>query len=145
VWVLGGSVNAHELNIAHINDHHSNMRPFPAKLTIDGQPVRVSLGGFARLVTAIHELEQSEPNLLKIHAGDAITGMPYYNFFKGESDTRFMNEACFDAFVFDNHEFDLSDAGLQTFLDYLQASPDCDTSVLSANVHPFWNPLDANA
>ena len=142
VLMLGFGVNAYELNIAHINDHHSNMRPFAATLTIDGQAVRVSLGGFARLATAMDELEQSEPNLLKIHAGDAITGTPYYKFFKGESEARVMNEVCFDAFVIGNHEFDSSDFGLKTFLDYLHASPDCDTSVLSANVHPaFGAPL----
>jgi 5'-nucleotidase / UDP-sugar diphosphatase len=133
---LTGSVSAYELNIAHINDHHSNMRPVPASLTIDGEPIRVSLGGFARLATAFNEIEQSEPNLLKIHAGDAITGTPYYKFFKGESDARVMNIVCFDALVIGNHEFDSSDDGLRLFLDYLGASPQCNTSVLSANVHP---------
>lgn len=133
---LTGPVSAYELNIAHINDHHSNMRPLPASLTIDGEPIRVSLGGFARLATAFNEIEQSEPNLLKIHAGDAITGTPYYTFFKGETDARAMNIVCFDAFVIGNHEFDSSDAGLSVFLDYLGASPQCNTSVLSANVHP---------
>ena len=134
--LLGATANAYELNVAHINDHHSNMRPFAATLSIDGQPIRVSLGGFARLATAIGELEQNQPNLLKIHAGDAITGTPYFKFFKGESDAQVMNKVCFDAFVIGNHEFDSYDAGLKTFLDFLRASPNCDTSVLSANVHP---------
>jgi 5'-nucleotidase / UDP-sugar diphosphatase len=129
-------VGAYELNIAHINDHHSNMRPLPATLTIDGEPIRVSLGGFARLASAFNDFEQNETNLLKIHAGDAITGTPYYNFFKGESDARAMNVVCFDAFVLGNHEFDSSDEGLKRFLDYLAASPECNTSVLSANVYP---------
>jgi 5'-nucleotidase len=134
--LLSAGANAYELNVAHINDHHSNMRPFASTLTIDGQPIRVSLGGFARLATAINELEQTTPNLLKIHAGDAITGTPYYKFFKGESDAQVMNKVCFDAFVIGNHEFDSYDAGLKTFLDFLRESPNCDTSILSANVHP---------
>ena len=46
-----------------------------------------------------------------------------------------MNTVCFDAFALGNHEFDDSDAGLKTFLDYL-AEGDCDTPVLAANVKP---------
>lgn len=136
LFALPGPVAAYELSIAHINDHHSNMRPFSATLMIDGEPIRVSLGGFARLATAFGELEQSEPNLLKIHAGDAITGTPYYKFFKGQSDARAMNVICFDALAIGNHEFDAGDQGLRAFLDELRAAPECDTAVLSANVHP---------
>lgn len=134
--VFSGSVSAYQLSIAHINDHHSNMRPFSATLTIGGEPIRVSLGGFARLATVFGKLEQSEPNLLKIHAGDAITGTPYYKFFRGDSDARAMNVICFDAFVIGNHEFDSGDDGLREFLDDLRASEQCRTPVLSANVHP---------
>lgn len=135
-FALSGSVAAYELSIAHINDHHSNMRPFSATLMIDGEPIRVSLGGFAHVATAFGELEQREPNLLKIHAGDAITGTPYYKFFKGQSDARAMNVVCFDALAIGNHEFDAGDQGLRVFLDELRAAPECDTPVLSANVHP---------
>jgi 5'-nucleotidase len=46
-----------------------------------------------------------------------------------------MNTVCFDAFALGNHEFDDSDAGLKTFLDYL-ADGSCDTPVLAANVKP---------
>lgn len=141
IWAT--AVRAYELNIAHINDHHSNMRPTTATIVVDGKPVMVSMGGFARLATAIKQLEQQHPHLLKIHAGDAIVGTPYYKFFQGESDARAMNIICFDAFVLGNHEFDSGDDGLKVFLDYLRASPDCQTPVLSANVHPAkGTPLD---
>ncbi|HNZ92237.1 MAG TPA: bifunctional metallophosphatase/5'-nucleotidase, partial [Acidovorax sp.] len=38
-----------ELNIAHINDHHSQLDAFAAtELTLDGVATQVELGGFAR-------------------------------------------------------------------------------------------------
>ena len=43
------SFRAIELNIAHINDHHSQLEPIAAQeLTLDGVATQVELGGFAR-------------------------------------------------------------------------------------------------
>ncbi len=124
------------LNIAHINDHHSQLEPQAnAELTLDGKPTRVSLGGFARITSTFKQLEVSTPNLLKLHAGDAITGTLYYTFFKGAADARMMNTVCFDAFALGNHEFDDGDAVLRGFLDEL-GQGDCKTPVLAANVQP---------
>ncbi|WP_022964376.1 5'-nucleotidase C-terminal domain-containing protein [Halopseudomonas pelagia] len=124
------------LNIAHINDHHSQLDAFAGfEIQLDGETTRVELGGFSRVTSALAEIEQRVPNLLKLHAGDAITGTLYYTFYKGEADADMMNTVCFDAFALGNHEFDDSDAGLKTFLDYL-AEGDCDTPVLAANVKP---------
>lgn len=63
-----------ELNIAHINDHHSNLEAIPSfQLKLDGVDTQVDIGGFARQ-TALFKAAASKPNLLKLHAGDAITG-----------------------------------------------------------------------
>ena len=127
-----------ELNIAHLNDHHSQLEPFSnVELSLVGVPTRVSLGGFARQTTVFKSLAGT-PNLLKLHAGDAITGSLYYTFFKGQADARMMNTICFDAFVPGNHEFDDSDAALKTLLDEL-ANPlngACGTPTVSSNVVP---------
>ncbi|MEY4505804.1 MAG: hypothetical protein RL297_382 [Pseudomonadota bacterium] len=124
------------LNIAHINDHHSQLEPQAnAELKLGDQATRMSLGGFARVTAAMREMEKSTPNLLKLHAGDAITGTLYYTFFKGQADARLMNTVCFDAFALGNHEFDDSDNTLKGFLNEL-AQGDCKTPVLSANVKP---------
>jgi len=125
-----------ELQIAHINDHHSNLEPLKDfELRIDGVPTRVDMGGFARVVSAFKGYE-SQPNLLKIHAGDAITGTLFYTVFKGEADAALMNRVCFDSFTLGNHEFDDSDAGLKTFLDFYASDATCKTPVISANVRP---------
>jgi len=111
-------------------------------ITLDGKTYFAEQGGFSRLVTLFNGLDA--PNLLKLHAGDAMTGTYFYNLFEGETDAIAMNSICFDAFIPGNHEFDYSDAGLKKFLDFLsQKKPDCKTPVLAANIHPSaGSPLD---
>ena len=122
-----------ELNIAHINDHHSQLDAFAAtELTLDGVATQVDLGGFARQ-TAMFKSVAGTKNLLKIHAGDAVTGTLYYTFFKGAVDAQMMNTICFDAFIPGNHEFDDSDATLKGFLSELGKGT-CKTPVISSNV-----------
>lgn len=128
-----------ELNIAHLNDHHSQLDPIAAQtLKLDGIDTQVDLGGFARQTTVFKSLAGT-PNLLKLHAGDAITGTLYYTFFKGEADAKLMNSICFDAFTPGNHEFDDGDEALKTLLDQL-ADPlnggNCGMSTVSANIRP---------
>ena len=130
------SFAAIELNIAHINDHHSQLEPFALQeLTLNGVATQVDLGGFSRQTTLFRKAEAEKKNLLKIHAGDAVTGTLYYTFYKGEVDAKMMNTICFDAFELGNHEFDDGDAVLANFLDTLITGP-CRTPVLAANVTP---------
>jgi 5'-nucleotidase len=121
------------LHIAHINDHHSQLDGFAGtELTLGGVATQVDLGGFARQ-TALFKSLAGTPNLLKLHAGDALTGSLYYTFFKGRADAQMMNTICFDAFIPGNHEFDDGDATLKSFLDALAQGP-CKTPTLSANI-----------
>ncbi len=125
------------LNILHINDHHSHLNPDGVGLTLAGEDTDAQLGGFPSVVAKFNELEAAnagEP-IMKIHAGDAITGTLFYSLFAGEADAALMNEICFDAFELGNHEFDGGDDGLADFLDDL-ATEECDTPVLGANVLP---------
>lgn len=124
------------LRILHINDHHSRVAPDSGQvLLLDGQPTQASFGGFPQLVTAFRELAEGADNVLKLHAGDAITGDLYFTLFAGEADADLMNQVCFDAFEVGNHEFDAGDIGLKRFLDFLSKRTwDCHTPVLGANV-----------
>jgi len=130
------TVPATSLRILHINDHHSHLQPNSATLTLAGKATAVKTGGFPRVVTKINELAASGGNVLKLHAGDALTGDLYFTLFKGKVDAEQMNQVCFDAFTLGNHEFDSGDAGLKNFLDFLNSSAACKTDVLSANVQP---------
>jgi len=129
---------AFSLRILHINDHHSRVAPDSGQvLLLDGEPTQVSFGGFPQLVTAFDELGQGADHVLRLHAGDAMTGDLYFTLFAGEADADLMNQVCFDAFTVGNHEFDAGDAGLKRFLDFLsKRSWDCRTPALGANVRP---------
>ncbi len=149
------------LTLLHINDHHSHLTESSAGyLNIFGQDIpsdvtdkhggttyiRAYYGGFPRVVTAMNELkaaaEANGRNVLKLHAGDAITGTTYFTLFEGDADAKLMNHACFDAFTPGNHEFDKGDAGLAKFLKALKAAGDVSSTcpsmpaVLNANVVP---------
>lgn len=127
---------AADITIVHINDHHSHLRADGRMdLELGGERTRVRAGGFPKVVTLYDRLTAGRDNVLKLHAGDAITGDLYYTLFKGEADAALMNEVCFDAFALGNHEFDDGDAGLARFLDHLK-SGECQTPVLAANVKP---------
>ncbi|OGB03266.1 MAG: bifunctional metallophosphatase/5'-nucleotidase [Burkholderiales bacterium RIFCSPLOWO2_12_FULL_64_99] len=124
-----------EVTLAHINDTHSQLDPIAAtELTIDGVATQVDLGGFAR-VTSAFQRYANRTDVIKLHAGDAITGTLYYTLFKGQADAALMNTICFDAMVLGNHEFDDGDAGLKVFLDHLRAGT-CQTPIVAANVQP---------
>lgn len=126
------------LRVLHINDTHSHLLPDSGQsLLLDGQPTQLSLGGFPRLVTAFRTLAQDTPNVLRLHAGDAVAGDLFYTLFKGEADADLMNQVCFDALALGNHEFDNGEPALRDFLDFL-GKPlwRCQTPVLAANVRP---------
>lgn len=126
------------LRILHINDQHSRLAPDTGRsLMLDGEPLQVSFGGYPRLVAAVRHFEAESEHVLKLHAGDAITGDLYYTLFQGEADADLMNQICFDAYVLGNHAFDFGDLGLKRFLDYLSKRTwPCSTPALGANVVP---------
>jgi 5'-nucleotidase / UDP-sugar diphosphatase len=125
------------ITIAHINDHHSHLQPGSgsADLGTEGGEFDYELGGFPRVAAQIAEIEAREENVVKVHAGDAITGTLFYTLFGGAADAAMMNDVCFDVYEVGNHEFDATDGALVTFLDYLNDSP-CGTVTLGANVVP---------
>lgn len=140
---------AFSMTILHINDHHSHLEADDFDFDVSGlklnaeatakggnvDEVEVTYGGMPMLTALFESLVSKNDNVVKIHAGDAITGTLYYSLFGGEADAAMMNEICFDMFALGNHEFDDGDAGLARFLDDL-AEGDCGTPVIAANVVP---------
>ncbi|MBF7689092.1 bifunctional metallophosphatase/5'-nucleotidase [Acinetobacter rathckeae] len=127
------------LTVAHINDHHSHLDEEQTTVKFDlGQGpenILINRGGMARVASMMKQIEQKDPNVIKIHAGDAITGDLYFNLTQGLADAAVMNQICFDSYTLGNHEFDAKDAGLKVFLDGLKQGH-CKTPIhiLSANV-----------
>ncbi|TQV62069.1 MAG: NAD nucleotidase [Sulfurovum sp.] len=114
--------------IIHINDHHSHINSEKIALNIDNEAVEAEIGGFARVVSRINELQKRKINPITLHAGDALQGTMYYTVFKGEVDAKLMNLISWDAFELGNHEFDDGDDELNRFL------KDLNTTVLASNV-----------
>ena len=133
---------AMDLTILHIADHHSTLdgksRTLQLQSVANGPQVAVATdaAGFPRVTATIEALAKDSDNVLKLHAGDALTGTLYFNRAgaEGEADAAMMNTVCFDAFAVGNHEFDKGDAGLKAFVDLLHQGP-CKTPVLTANVN----------
>ena len=119
-----------EINIIHVNDHHSHLEEEKMDLVLDGKKTTVHIGGFPRINQRIQELMKTGKNNLVLHAGDALSGTLYYTLFKGKADAALMNTGKFDLFTLGNHEFDDGNKVLKSFLDELKIP------VVSANVVP---------
>ena len=85
--------------ILHTNDTHSQIEPLQNK---DGS----SAGGIYCRAAIIDQVRQENKNVLLVDAGDFCQGTPYFNFFKGASEIRFMNLLGYQAAALGNHEFD---------------------------------------
>ena len=128
------------ITLLHINDHHSRLDEDTTTLQLPNaagavKAVSLPMGGFARVAAAISEEAAKSNNVIKLHAGDALTGDLYFTQSEGEADAMAMNTVCFDAMTFGNHEFDTGDAGLSKFISFLHKDPQkCQTPLLSSNV-----------
>lgn len=131
-----------ELNVLHINDHHSHLEPETVKVNVDGVGTDVTIGGYPEILSLVKEKKAKVKNPLVLHAGDAITGTLYFTLFGGSADAEMMNLTGFDYFTLGNHEFDAGNEGLKKFLDFLKVP------VVSSNVIPqkgsilegYWKP-----
>ena len=73
--IMINGLKAEQITILHINDHHSHLKPDKRmSLILDGKSTRVRSGGMPAVVAKIKELEADNKNVIKLHAGDAISG-----------------------------------------------------------------------
>jgi 5'-nucleotidase len=99
------------ITILHTNDTHSRLDPFPAN---DAR--YANKGGVARRATLIENIRNENPNTLLLDAGDFFQGTPYFNFYGGELELKFMSMLKYDAATIGNHEFDNGVDGLLAHL-----------------------------
>lgn len=96
------------LVIAHTNDMHSHIDPFPAD-----DPKFPGLGGMADRATIIDQLRSTHGDILLLDAGDIFQGTPYFNFFGGSLELELMSKMGYDCATMGNHDFD---GGMDGFL-----------------------------
>ena len=70
--------------LLHTNDTHSQIEPLQDK---DGSMV----GGIYCRAAIIDQVRQENKNVLLVDAGDFCQGTPYFNYFKGATEVKFMN------------------------------------------------------
>ncbi|GGD91410.1 bifunctional metallophosphatase/5'-nucleotidase [Planktosalinus lacus] len=122
---LSAFVNApgkKHITILHTNDTHSRLDPFPAN---DAR--YANKGGVARRATLIENIRKENQNTLLLDAGDYFQGTPYFNFYGGELELKFMSMLGYDAATIGNHEFDNGLEGL------LAPLPHANFPIISSN------------
>lgn len=96
------SKTSKKLILAHTNDVHSRLEPFP----MDGSR-NAGMGGVARRASMIGKMrEEHGESLLLVDAGDIFQGTPYFNIYKGEPEIKAMTKMGYDAATIGNHDFD---------------------------------------
>ena len=125
------------LTIAHTNDMHSHVDPFPPD-----HSKYPGMGGMARRLSLIRELRDKNPHLLLLDAGDIFQGTPYFNFYGGEVEFRLMSEMGYDCATMGNHDFDNGLEGFDKMLPYasfpfVTSNYDFSDTVLAGKTHRF--------
>lgn len=109
------------LSIAHINDTHSAFDPIDGQFQADAIAVYNQWGGHPRLLTRIEQHRQSALDhklpFLVLHGGDAWQGTAYFKVNEGRMNADILSRMGIDAMALGNHEFDLTNALLNEFID----------------------------
>ena len=124
--VQGKSENFY-LQILHTNDHHSHLEGQLYDLFIDGENIRMQMGGMSRIVSEINELRNE--NTVVLNSGE-LCGTLYFSLFKGEVDFKIFNMLNLDAYELGNHEFDEGEGQLAKLIELAEFP------IVGANVHP---------
>ncbi|GAB4310689.1 MAG: hypothetical protein Kow0097_12270 [Candidatus Bipolaricaulota bacterium] len=94
---LGGWAQDWTFTVLHTNDTHSQLE------------------NMARQATLVEEIRLQVPDVLLLHAGDAVMGTLYYTVHKGAAEAWVLERMGFTAMTLGNHEFNEGPAGLAEF------------------------------
>lgn len=129
---------AFTLHIAHINDTHSAFDPIDGQFKAQDIHVYNQWGGHPRLLSQIERhreraAQQSKPFLV-LHGGDAWQGSAYFKINEGRMNADILSRMGIDAMALGNHEFDLTNALLNDFIDKINFP------LLAANIDTSHDP-----
>ena len=124
LMVAAGAASAdYSLTILHTNDFHARFEPISAYdsgCSEEDNQAGECFGGSARLMTAISEAKESNPNHLLVDGGDQFQGTLFYTYYKGKLAAEMMNQMGYDAMTVGNHEFDDGPEVLRGFVDAVE-------------------------
>lgn len=119
-----------EVTILFTHDLHSHLLPSTRS---DGS----QFGGYARLMTAIREQKELDPDAILVDAGDFAMGSLFQTAYTtAATELRIMGAMGYDATTFGNHEFDYLPNGLVAMLNAAVDSGDPLPSIVDANYLP---------
>lgn len=119
------------MTILFTHDLHDNF--YPIEIEQDGKIY--SMGGYARLYSAIKSEREKDPKLLLVDAGDFSMGTLFQTIFSSHApQLRIMGKMGYDFTTFGNHEFDFRADGLANSLRAAKNSKDKLPQIVSSNI-----------
>ena len=118
------------VTVLFTHDLHSHLLPAIGE---DG----AEYGGYARLMTAIQQQKQIDPNAILVDAGDFSMGSLFQTGFASSAiELRMMGAMGYDVTTFGNHEFDYLPQGLAAMLNTAATCGDPVPAIVDANYLP---------
>ncbi len=108
------------LTILHTNDFHSRVEPiskYDSGCSAEDNAEGKCFGGYARLVTAVADARERNPDAILVDGGDQFQGSLFYTYYKGKTAAEIMNKLQYDGMTVGNHEFDDGPEVLRGFMD----------------------------
>ncbi|PSV46918.1 bifunctional metallophosphatase/5'-nucleotidase [Photobacterium indicum] len=109
-----------DLTIAHVNDTHSSFDAVKSSFKVAKTTVYNEFGGHPRLLTKANaykeEAKTNDDSILFLHGGDAWQGSAYFKLNDGKMNADILSQMGLDAMALGNHEFDLDNEKLNSFI-----------------------------
>ncbi|MCM3638915.1 bifunctional metallophosphatase/5'-nucleotidase [Sporosarcina luteola] len=97
------------ITILFTHDMHDNLLPYE----VEREQGKMTVGGFARLSSAIREQRSKDPDAIVVDAGDFSMGTLFQTIFTSHGPSlTLLGQMGYDATTFGNHEFDFRADGL---------------------------------
>lgn len=142
IWNIpaaGADSEEGSITILFTHDLHDNFMPFEVKR--EGKTLTV--GGYARLYSAIQEQRAKDPDAILVDAGDLSMGTLFQTIYTTDAPgLKMMGQMGYDAITFGNHEFDFRAEGLAKSLRAAKESGEQLPAIVSSNMK---FPEDADA
>ncbi|WP_199173566.1 bifunctional UDP-sugar hydrolase/5'-nucleotidase [Sporosarcina sp. P3] len=112
------------------HDLHDNFLPFE----VERGNQKLSIGGYARLQSAIAEQREKDPNAILVDAGDFAMGTLFQTIYSTDAPgLQTMGRMGYDATTLGNHEFDFRSEGLASSLRAAKDSGEKLPSIVASN------------
>ncbi len=119
-----------QITVLFTHDLHSHLLPSAKE---DGG----TYGGYARLMTAIRQQREIDPNAILVDGGDFSMGSLFQTAYTTSAlELRIMGAMGYDATTFGNHEFDYLPKGLAAMLNTAAATGEPVPAIVDANYLP---------